>query len=498
VPIQLPVLFLLAFVALAGDFTYIIPADTANGTNLDITHGLGSTAVIVQCTTAVGVTIPVSVPDAQRTTSALRVRMPSAGGPFNGKCYLSGGAGGTSGTTGDLLLTKTSGSVISVAAGRYGVNSDTYLEPATTFTILSMPIVSLTLTNPVRFSVSLANYQQIIDGDMSMIIITGGTGCSAVGGLHTLTKYNNPTQEIELFPAVNATGCTGLTGTVQGTGSGTCYLEGTDDGLVRARCPSASGVLLSCTGNCTYIQEAIPEFNADNVKIGTVTLAGGTPSTWDVVTETRGILHNRRVIPSDGLQFDATQTMLSVTGNVAKRNGGNVFTGPQDFSASSVTGISGGPGGGGMLVAHQGQQTGFTIPVGSEVVLRSASIPANTLAAGECLEISASGVAPGATGNVSYKLYWGTTGITMWTTTSLGPHRFMASVCYDSGSTTNGMMYGVAMAGAGDGYLRGDAAPSTAFSLAASSANNLELRAQSADTAITYTMHNWTITKLKY
>ena len=444
---------LFAAPVLAGDFTYNLTA-AANRSNHDITHNLGSAGVVVQCTTIGGVAIAVSVPDANRTSNALRVTMPGAGGPFNGKCYISGGAGGATGGSTDLALTKTSGTVLSIAAGRYGINSDTYSMPATTFTLVSMPIVTVTSVNPVEFTLSNANYTLLVDGDSSMVTVTGGTGCSAVNGLHTILKADNGLFKVRLTPNVNATGCTGLTGNVAGTGTGTCYIEATDDGIVRARCPSASGVLLSCTGNCNFLQEAVPEFDFNNVKIGTVTLTAGTPATWNVTTDTREFLSNRRIIPGDLMQFDLTGTIMSATGNVARRNGGNVFTGSQDFTAATVLGISAGPGGSsGVLVDHLGVQSAVSYTAVTEATLSATSIPGGTLAAGECIQVEGFGYITTGTPSTEYRMYFGATSILFWTSASAGPHKWTASVCYNAGSTTDGMIYGFAETRASDGYL---------------------------------------------
>lgn len=372
----------------------------------------------------------------------------------------------------DLKVTVGSASVLNVAAGTYGNNADAYTMSATSFTITTSSISSLHTASPARLNISSALYAELVDGDTTMVTVTGGSGCSALSGTHTILKYDNATYTIQLSPSVDATGCTGLTGTVGGTGTGTALVEATHDGMIKVIVPAASGALLVRSGTTTWEQQATPAYDVNNIPLGSVTITqSGGFSIWNTATDKRRLFRNRKVTTGDGLSFDATQTILSLDSSAARRTAANTWTNSNDFSAGSMRlpNASSDPGscsvgqkywnttsnkfrnctasntwsdeGGSsapatVKVDWQKQASNVSTTTGADATIFTKTITGGTMGAGGCLEIDAFTTQAGASETVDYKLSFGGTSIVMLDdSNTTGTVRFEILICNGAGVT---------------------------------------------------------------
>jgi hypothetical protein len=98
--------------------------------------------------------------------------------------------------------------------------------------------------------------------------------------------------------------------------------------------PASAGVVVKCA-NCVYGAVATPAVSSRGILLFDVGVANGR---WSTLMDRRGVLSLWSYVPGEGLQTDApTGRQFSVDSTVARRDGANVFTSDNDFSAATKT-----------------------------------------------------------------------------------------------------------------------------------------------------------------
>lgn len=244
----------------------------------------------------------------------------------------SGGAGLNQGLT-DLAVSAVSGTVLSVAAGVYGIDGATFNLSPMTFTILRYNVQAVGATNPATVTLSADVAGIVRNGDTVSISGVNGSGCGMFSG--TFTVVVTGTRQLTLTN-VNGSGCSySGGGAVAGTGSGTAYVYGNGNGSVTLEVPASSGVISSCAGTCVVNQVVIPAMSVNGVPLATVTISAGA---WNSVTDKRSYLSTRQLTAGTGITIASTGggSSLSIdTALVPQLGGGNVWTGSNDFSSAA-------------------------------------------------------------------------------------------------------------------------------------------------------------------
>lgn len=247
---------------------------------------------------------------------------------------VSGGATASSSLT-DFVLTRNSGTLATLAAGKYAYGNGPLLTHAgSTFSPVTLTVTGTTGNGvtPIVVTVSSLTGTSLQQGHT--VHITGVGGNTAANGTHV----------VEVLDAthISLTGKTGngtytSGGVVAGTGSGTCPVYGTPQGYAQIDCPASTGLIMSCTGSCTMRQSPTSTIADDGTYFGDLVVVGGA---WSSATDQRGWLNRGGAIQAgQGISTSVSggTTTVNVDGTVARTTGNNSYTGANNFTLATRT-----------------------------------------------------------------------------------------------------------------------------------------------------------------
>ena len=245
-----------------------------------------------------------------------------------------GGATASSSLT-DFVLTRNSGTLATLAAGKYAYGNGPLLTHAgSTFSPVTLTVTGTTGNGvtPIVVTVSSLTGTSLQQGHT--VHITGVGGNTAANGTHV----------VEVLDAthISLTGKTGngtytSGGVVAGTGSGTCPVYGTPQGYAQIDCPASTGLIMSCTGSCTMRQSPTSTIADDGTYFGDLVVVGGA---WSSATDQRGWLNRGGAIQAgQGISTSVSggTTTVNVDGTVARTTGNNSYTGANNFTLATRT-----------------------------------------------------------------------------------------------------------------------------------------------------------------
>lgn len=233
----------------------------------------------------------------------------------------------------DVLPTKTSGTVLTIASGRWGHGTTSPApHPGTTFTIGSLSISGCTNASPIVCTVSSVTGTSLRNGDT--IIVSGVLGNTAANGTWIA--------DVQTSTTIALTGSTGNGaysggGTISGTGDGTAVIYGTPQGYIVIDSPASAALILTCSSTCIMNQSTTPTVPSDGLPIASVTITTGA---WNTLTDTRRFLNaGQDAQGGDGTNVtcSAGTCTVSVDSTVARTTGTNSFTGSNDFTLATRT-----------------------------------------------------------------------------------------------------------------------------------------------------------------
>ena len=243
---------------------------------------------------------------------------------------ISGGGGGASSSSqlSDFTTTDTT-TTTSIAAGIYGVGNSTWSLGATSFTLKSLAVTGV-VSDGGPIQIQVASTTGMHSGDS--VTISGVGGVTAANGTWAINIQSSTA--FDLMGSTFSGSYTGG-GTVQGTGSGTMYIEGNDSGIVSAYYSSSVGGVMTCSGTCVENQMTTPAFDGDAVPIAVVTISGGAFST---VTDKRRFMSNRGITAGLGIAVTDTggSASVAVDSTVARTTGANTFTQNNTFTGGYI------------------------------------------------------------------------------------------------------------------------------------------------------------------
>ena len=252
----------------------------------------------------------------------------------NGTATGFGGATASSSLT-DNVVSKTSPTVLAVAAGRFGFGSLSVAPvSAVGFTITSLSVTGATNASPIVLTVSSTTGTSLRNNDT--VVVSGVGGNTAANGTWLVEVASSTTIKL-LGSTGNGSYTSG--GTVAGAGSGTAYIYGTPQGYITIMAPSSAALIMTCTGTCNMNQAASPDWptGGGSVPLATVSITSGN---WDTVTDARRFLNagyslqagtGISIAPSGG------EATVAVDSTVARTSGTNTFTGSNSFTAATRT-----------------------------------------------------------------------------------------------------------------------------------------------------------------
>jgi hypothetical protein len=244
----------------------------------------------------------------------------------------SGGAGLSQRLT-DLAVSATSGTVLSVAGGVYGIDGATFNLSPMTFTTQSFSVQSVGATRPATVTLASNLNGAVRNGDTVNIAGVNGSGCSIFNG--TFSVIATGAAQLTLAE-VDGSGCSySGGGTVTGTGNGTAYLYGNQYGSVTLEVPASSGVIAVCSGTCIVNQVTSPAAPANGAPLAKVVISAGA---WGAVTDSRAFLRARSLTAGTGITVNESGGGASMSIDpalVPQLGGANVWTGSNDFSSAA-------------------------------------------------------------------------------------------------------------------------------------------------------------------
>lgn len=236
------------------------------------------------------------------------------------------------GVVADLSPTKTSSSVLTIAAGRYGVGNVTVSHVGSALTIQSLTVSGASNASPIILTVNDFTGYSIRNGDT--MVVSGVGGNTAANGTWIVEIVS--TTQLRLL-ASTGNGAYTSGGTVAGDGTGTMVVYATADGNIHYDFTASSGLIASCTGSCVMNQVTTPTLDANAIPIASVSIDAGA---LDALTDENRIRATRGVAAGTGVSISDAAGVATVGIDYAvvpTKGGTNSFTGSNSFSAATRT-----------------------------------------------------------------------------------------------------------------------------------------------------------------
>lgn len=235
-----------------------------------------------------------------------------------------GGGGGGSIT--DLTPSKTSGTVVAVAAGKfkYGTNIATLASPVT-FTLQTVAITSIVTGSTTTVNVA-APVPSIIEGQSINVQLVG---CAAGTGVFVISR--NTTTQFFINADTSGGGCSFTSGTMGAQTGGNAIIFGNSAGQVELSHSASTGAIVLVTGaGATATQTSTGTFPNGSTPIGTVSISAGA---WGTMIDQRAFLSGMEVQAGPGINVDmfGGQPQISTGSNIPTTDGVSSWTGSPNF-----------------------------------------------------------------------------------------------------------------------------------------------------------------------
>lgn len=313
------------------DSTMAANSDTRIATQKAVKTALGTKAASNASTTVNGQTCALGGTCTVASGLPSGCSSPGTGAITCSGVITAGSFSGSSTSVSDLTPTVTSGTVATIAAGKWGVGNVPSSTAGSALTLQTLTVSGATNASPIVLTVNNMTGMSLRNGDT--VIVTGVAGNTAANGTWTV-EIDSSTQ----FKLTGSTGNGAYTtgGTITTTGAGSILVYGTGDNVIHYDFTAALGTVATCTNNCVMNQVASPTFPAAAVPIATYTVTAGAIAS---VVDQRRFLSNRGIEAGTGISVSDAggAATVSITSDVATKSGANTFTGANTFASATQT-----------------------------------------------------------------------------------------------------------------------------------------------------------------
>ena len=262
---------------------------------------------------------------------------PSGGNTLTIAAAGSGGSGLINTVATDFSMTVTSGTVLTMSAGTYGIGYAQYTTfGSTTYTLYQRTISTISSATQAVLTLSSALANSIAVGDTYYVSGATGSGCTGLNGLQTVVNIGGGGTLITIN--YNSMGCTyGASSATFGANpgaSGTGYIYGDKLGNLTIMMPASAGILVSPSAGIS-IQSATPGFAAGSWPISQFTLNSTGNGNWATAVDKRVFAETTALIASTGMLLNEAGGVWTVgidPSVVPELGAGNIWTGSSDCS----------------------------------------------------------------------------------------------------------------------------------------------------------------------